>query len=96
MSIIKYDYDKAQALSKQVRNLSSEIKSTLKSFKSKNIDQTSSWWTGPDQEAFVRKYVETNTQIEKLFNDFERFYDTLITKISNSKDEHTRSIARNI
>jgi len=30
MSIIKYDYDKAQALKKQVSSMSSEVKGILK------------------------------------------------------------------
>jgi len=94
--LIKYDYDKAKNLQGQVKNVAQDIKNTLKNFKTKNIDQTSSWWTGPDQQAFVKKFMETNTQIEKVFNEFVSFYDKLIGNISQSKQDHTNKIAKSM
>lgn len=95
-SEIKYDYNKADQLKQKVKSMVSGVKGELSKFKVQNIDSTREWWSGQDQAAFVNKYDETARKINNLFEDFDNFYNTLITNVSNSKQEHTSGLAKNM
>jgi len=96
MSRQRFDTSEAQKLGSDINRFAQDIIGQVGTFLNGVKGNVASWWEGYDQRQFEIKIEETKKQIAKVFDEFQGYYQLLISTITRIKEESERASANAI